>query len=186
MKWKWRRLSNLGSVSAVVHAETAAVYEVLTDYNNYLEWFPMANHSKLMVKEGDLAIAEFGFDRPPNTRLTVECIHTKNEMVLHRRISGNFPMIRMQWNMQEEGADTRVTLRTEMDLRNWRILYPGAAQNFVDSALLDALQGRVSAFSSDFQDAGGRKFLEVVQTEDCLEVWLLGKRYKLVPMEEAK
>jgi hypothetical protein len=185
MRWKLNKLTPLAPVSVVMSAEPATVYDILIDYDNYLEWFPLTIHSKLLVKEGDeLAIAEFAFDRPKEAKVTMECIHTPNELVLHRRISGHMPINRIQWNLAPEGSGTRVTLRTEMDFANWRILVPGVSQSFIYQALLKALEGRVNAFASELESADGRKFLEIIQTDEYLEVWFLGKRYKLTPIDE--
>ena len=183
--WKLKKFAPLAPANVVVKAEPATVYQILTDYDDYLDWFPITNHSKLLVKEGDdLAIAEFEFDKHSGARLTLECIHTRNEMVLHRRISGNMPILRVQWNLAPEAGGTSVTLRTEMDLSNWRILIPGMAQHFVHSALIGRLEERVNAFASEMQTEGGRKFLEVIQTNDYLEIWFMGKKYKLMPVDE--
>jgi len=183
--WKLKKFAPLSPSNLVVKAEPATVYDILTDYDNYLEWFPLTNHSKLLVKEGDdLAIAEFEFGKPAGAKLTMECIHTKNEMVLNRRISGAMPVVRAQWNLAPQAGGTSVTLRTEMDLKNWRVLLPGMAQSFASQALLKALEGRVNAFSSEMQSEGGRKFLEIIQTNDFLEIWFMGKKYKLTPMDE--
>jgi ribosome-associated toxin RatA of RatAB toxin-antitoxin module len=183
--WKLKKFTPLAPANVVVKAEPAAVYDILTDYDNYLDWFPITNHSKLMVKEGDdLAIAEFEFDKPAGAKLTMECIHTRNEMVLNRRISGNMPILRLQWNLAPQAGGTSVTLRTEMDFANWRMLVPGAAKNLTNSTFLKALEGRVNAFSSELQSEGGRKFLEIVQTKDYLEIWFMGKKYKLTPIDE--
>src|SRR5262245_39755617 len=133
--WKLKKFTPLASANVVVKAEPATVYDILTDYDNYLDWFPLTNHSKLLVKEGDdLAIAEFEFAKPAGAKPTLECIHTKNELVLHRRISGSMPIVRVQWNLAPDAAGTGVTLRTEMDLTNWRMLIPGMAQNFINHA----------------------------------------------------
>jgi len=104
--------------------------------------------------------------------------------VLHRRISGNMPILRVQWNLAAQAGGTSITLRTEMDLTNWRILIPGMAQSFIHQALTKALEGRVNAFSSEMQNEGGRKFLEIIQTNDYLEIWFMGKKYKLTPMDD--
>jgi ribosome-associated toxin RatA of RatAB toxin-antitoxin module len=183
--WKLKKFTPLAPANVVVKAEPAAVYDILTDYDNYLDWFPITNHSKLMVKEGDdLAIAEFEFDKPAGAKLTMECIHTRNEMVLNRRISGNMPILRLQWNLTAQGGGTSVTLRTEMDFTNWRMLVPGAAKKLTSSTFLKALEGRANAFSSELASEGGRKFLEIVQTKDYLEIWFMGKKYKLTPIDE--
>ncbi len=183
--FKLKKFTPLAPANVVVRAEPAAVYDILTDYDNYLDWFPLTHHSKLLVKEGDdLAIAEFEFDKPTGAKLTLECIHTKNEMVLHRRISGNMPILRVQWNLAPHADGSSVTLRTEMDFQNWRMLVPGMAQSFIHQALMKALEGRVNAFSSEMQSEGGRKFLEIIQTNDYLEIWFMGKKYKLTPIDE--
>jgi ribosome-associated toxin RatA of RatAB toxin-antitoxin module len=182
--WK-KKFTPLAPASVVVKAEPAAVYDILTDYDNYMDWFPVTNHSKLLVKEGDdLAIAEFEFDKPAGAKLTMECIHTRNEMVLNRRISGNVPVLRLQWNIAPQAGGSSVSLRSEMDFTNWRMFIPGAARVFSHHVLLQALEGRVNAFSSELQSDGGRKFLEIVQTNDFLEIWFMGKKYKLTPMDE--
>lgn len=183
--WKLKKFAPLAPASLVVEAEPATVYDILTDYDNYLDWFPHNSHSKLLVKEGDdLAIAEFEFDRPRACKLTMECIHTRNEMVLHRRISGNMPIVRVQWNLAPSGAGTSVTLRTEMDFKNWRTFVPGVSQGFIHNALMTALEGRVNAYSSEMANEGGRKFLEIIQTNDYLEISFMGKKYKLTPIDE--
>ena len=105
-------------------------------------------------------------------------------MVLHRRISGTMPIVRMQWNLAPQAGGTSVTLRMEMDLGNWRMLVPGMAQNFYKQALLNCLEGRVNAFASEMESGSGRKFLEIIQTNDYLEIWFMGKKYKLTPMDD--
>jgi ribosome-associated toxin RatA of RatAB toxin-antitoxin module len=184
--WKLKKFAPLAPASLTLKAEPATVYDILTQYDDYLEWFPLTHHSKLLVREGDdLAIAEFEFDKPQGAKLTMECIHTRNEMVLQRKISGHMPLLRAQWNLAPANGGTAVTLRTEMDLRNWRTLIPGMAQSFTHNALLRALEGRVNAFASELASEGGRKFLEVIQTDDYLEIWFMGKKYKLTPMDES-
>jgi ribosome-associated toxin RatA of RatAB toxin-antitoxin module len=182
---KLKKFAPLAPANVLVKAEPATVYDILTDYDNYLDWFPVTNHSKLLVKEGDdLAIAEFEFDKPAGAKLTMECIHTKNEMVLNRRISGNMPVLRLQWNLAPQAGGTSVTLRTEMDFANWRMIIPGTAKILAQQSLLKALDGRVNAFSSELQSEGGRKFLEIIQTKDYLEIWFMGKKYKLTPIDD--
>jgi ribosome-associated toxin RatA of RatAB toxin-antitoxin module len=183
--FKLKKFAPGAPANLIVKAEPSAVYDILTDYDNYLDWFPVTNHSKLMVKEGDdLAIAEFEFDKPTGAKMTMECIHTKNEMVLNRRISGNMPLLRLQWNLTPQAGGTSVTLRTEMDFTNWRLFIPGTAKSFEHQTLLTALEGRVNSYASEMQNEGGRKFLEIIQTNDYLEIWFMGKKYKLTPFED--
>ena len=61
-------------------AEPQLVYEILIDYDNYAEWAPQVVKSKLLAKEGELAIAEFELVRKKAGKVTVEAIHGKNRL----------------------------------------------------------------------------------------------------------
>ena len=103
MAWKLKQLTPLAPVSAVVAAEVSTVYDILTDYDNYLEWFPLTNHSKLLVREGEeLAIAEFAFEYARTRgRRRVTAVHKANIMKLSdglflrsaRAVAARFPDI---------------------------------------------------------------------------------------------
>ena len=43
---------------------------------------------------------------------------------------------------------------------------------------------KLAAASAELQSEGGRKFLEIIQTKDYLEIWFMGKKYKLTPIDE--
>ena len=47
--FKLKKFAPRAPASVVVKAEPSAVYDILTDYDNYLDWFPVTNHSKLLV-----------------------------------------------------------------------------------------------------------------------------------------
>ena len=50
--WKLNKLTPLAPANAVVKAEPATVYEILTDYDNYLDWFPLTNPGIISIPFG--------------------------------------------------------------------------------------------------------------------------------------
>ena len=98
-------------------------YEILTDYDSYAEWLPSLSQSKLLAKEGDLAIAQFELSGRGKDKYAVECIHTNNKMVLTRTISGVIPAAQFEWKIDAEGKGCKVTLTIE-GMTNLRLLLP--------------------------------------------------------------
>jgi len=172
--------------SVVLPCDPGLVYEILTDYDSYVEWMPLVAHSKLLAREGDLAIAEFILMRPRQDRFVVECIHTRLQMVLTRIISGKLPVTQFEWVIApaEEGR-CEVTLTIERKT-NWRWFVP-AYRVFMNAAkCLHALQARISAFLPELvlAEDDGEKILELFETEEGMVCWIRGKKYALKPTAE--
>jgi len=163
-------------------------YEILTDYDTYNEWMPHVTQSKLLAKEGDLAIAEFEITRPVKEKFALECIHTRNKMVLTRTISGKIPASQFEWIIQADGEKKCQVTLTIQGKANWHRLVPSYRSFMNASKCLDALQSQVSAFSPDLavSDQGGEKIIELAETEQGLVCWIRGKKYNLTPAPEGK
>lgn len=171
--------------SAVLPCEPTLAYEILVDYDNYIEWLPFVAHSKLLAREGDLALAEFKVISPP-ADITVECVHTKNRSVLSRKISGNIPFQQMVWTLTPKGgAETEVCIEITRET-NWKHFLPWGSRFPSGGAYLQALRSRVAVFSGDFrlEDEAGRKILEIFETDEGLDVWIMGKKYLLKAEEK--
>jgi ribosome-associated toxin RatA of RatAB toxin-antitoxin module len=181
-------LSYTKKASISLPCEASLPYEILTDYDTYNEWMPHVTQSKLLAKEGDLAIAEFEVIRPRSGKYALECIHTRNKMVLTRTISGKIPVSQFEWIIQADAEKKcRVTL-TIQGKANWHRLVP-AYRSFMDaSKCLDALRSQVSALSPDLAipDQGGEKIIELIESEQGLVCWIRGKKYLLTPAPEGK
>ena len=174
--------------SIVLPCESSLPYEVLTDYDTYSEWMPYVVSSKLLAKEGDLAIAEFEMSRPDKEKYALECIHTRNKMVLTRRISGKLPVSQFEWIIRASGdGQCEVTLTIQAKA-NWHRLIPAYRTFMNASKCLGALQSQVSSFCPDISvpDAEGEKIIELSETEQGLVCWIRGKKYILTPAPEGK
>jgi ribosome-associated toxin RatA of RatAB toxin-antitoxin module len=169
--------------AAVLPCDPSLAYQLLTDYDSYSEWMPFVSASKLLAREGDLAIAEFTLARPRDEKVVVECIHSPNQMVLGRTIGGNIPISRIEWNLAP-AAEGRTELKLTLEARpSWRL---PSLQRFLNARkLMKAVENHVSAFSiaGDSGDEG-EKLLELVETSEGLVVWFRGRKYTLKAASE--
>ncbi|MBI2821142.1 MAG: SRPBCC family protein [Acidobacteria bacterium] len=158
------------------------VYEILTDYDSYFEWLPAVTHSRLLAREGDLAVAELEM-AGRDSRLAFECIQTRNKRVMTRKISGDAPLREVVWSLApaaDGGTQVSVGIRFENHPAS---LFSPVRRHANASRYLEALQSRVTMFSVRvlFDEEAGRKVLEVLETNEGLDLWILGKRYTLKP-----
>jgi hypothetical protein len=159
------------------------LYDVLTDYDGYAEWLPRVAQSKLLAREGDLALAEFEVNLPPKERFVIECIHTRNKLVLWRTIGGNIPIWQVEWNIGASGegkAQVSLTVTTKCQKNT---LFPKYRQFLNPKKSLRALLSQVAVFLPELAvtDEAGEKVLELVETEDGVVCWIRGKKYVLKP-----
>lgn len=178
-------LNRSKTFSATLQGDSSLIYEILIDYDNYFEWLPFVTHSKLLAKEGDLAIAEMELNTHRGAKIAIECVHTKNKSVMSRRISGGVPVHEIVWTLNPSGqGQTEVSLTIEHEA-DWKRFIPGMVKNVTGDRYLAALKSRAAVFSSDLlDDESGKKVLEVFETDDGLDLWILGKKYVLKPAEE--
>ena len=169
-------------------AEPQLVYEILIDYDSYAEWAPLVAKSKLLAKEGELAIAEFELVRQKAGKVTVEAIHGKNRLVLTRVISGKVPVFQWEWKIAAaDKNECEVTLSIEGS-RNWNWVAGGYREFVSAKVALDRLEAEISIFQPEvaIANAQGEKILELSETDEGLVCWLRGKKYILNPAGEAK
>src|SRR3990172_4180632 len=167
--------------TATLRCDAGLLYEILTDYDNYAEWLPRLSQSKSLATEGDLAIAEFHLSNSKKDRFVVECIHTRNKMVLWRTIEGKVPVTQVEWTMEAAGqGQSRVNLAVERRFQ-WASLFSGAGKFFNPPAVLKSLQGQVSSYLPEIAlaDEEGEKILEISETEEGVVCWIRGKKYVL-------
>ena len=166
--------------NASLRCDAALLYEILTDYDGYVEWLPRIAQSKALATEGDLAIAEF-HTAPKKQRFVVECIHTRNRMVLWRTIEGNVSVAQVEWNIEPAGeGQCRVSLAVERAV-GWKGLITGKGRLLDAPAALQGLERQVASFLPEIaiSDDAGEKILELSETEDGVVCWIRGKKYVL-------
>ena len=166
---------------ANLRCDAALLYEILTDYDACLEWLPGISQSKALATEGDLAIAEFHAAAPKKQRFVVECIHTRNKMVLWRTIEGDVPVVQVEWSIESAGEkECRVSLAVERAVA-WKGLLAGSGRLLDARGALKGLEAQVASFVPEIAIAGaaGEKILELFETEEGVVCWIRGKKYAL-------
>lgn len=171
---------------AVIPGNPALLYEILTGYDQLGEWMPGIAAGKLLAREGDLVLAELELKDSEACRFSMECVHSRDKLVVWRPIENKIPVVEVRWELGVASpgqCDVSVTVDRRLSMAHlaWlrrRLLKPGEC--------LRALRSHVSLFLPDLAlpDAEGEKILEIVETQHGLTCWLRGKKYKLVPVAD--
>lgn len=180
-------LAHTSTAEASFPCEPSLIFELLTDYDTYLEWLPLVTQSKLLAREGDLALAEISVQQPVEDKLVFECIHDKNRSVLMRAISGEIPVGKIEWSIVSEGGQTavRVALEGKPD-RRW--LLPSYRKLLDADDYMAALKGQVASFNPEASVSGpdGEVLLDLLETEDGMILIYRGQKYRLTPVTEGR
>ena len=172
--------------ATVFDCDPSLLYDILTDYDTYAEWLPLIAQSKSLAKEGDLAIAEFELPPPQKEKFVIECIHTRNKMVLWRTIGGTIPISQVEWTIAPSGeGHSQVTLAV-LGRVNWTSFVPRYRQFLNPSRCLKALQSQISTVLPEIalSSEEGEKILELSETDQGVVCWIRGKKYILKPDSE--
>jgi hypothetical protein len=168
-----------------IAAEPALIYEILTDYENLAEWLPHVSKSRLLAREGDLALAELELREKTDTRFAMECVHSRDRMVVWRPIGKQVSVTQIEWRL-ETVADGCCRVTATADKPVSFSFYSRASRNFLDpDSSLKALNNQAGLFAKDDKlPEGSEKILEIVETAAGLVCWLRGKKYRLVAEEK--
>jgi hypothetical protein len=181
--------SGFGRASREVFpCDVALIYEVLTDYDSYSEWMPFITTSKLLAKEGSLAIAQFDLVRPREDRLVIEWIHTTNKAVLGRIIGGKVPISEVEWTIEPaHPGHSAVTVAIKQKMI-WHWLSPAYWTLMTPEKWLHALRSRISVFLPDLVLPGkdAETVLELWETDKGFVCWIRGKKYTLAPAPDSE
>ena len=181
-------LAPTSRAEATIPCEPSLVFELLTDYDTYSEWIPGVTQSKLLAKEGDLALAEIEVSAPVPEKLVFECIHDKNRSVVSRAISGKTPFAKIEWTIAAAGpqqAQVTVVLEGKPDwhwiLRRYRRILD--AEHYAQ-----ALQGQAAAFSPELTVTGGsgETILDLMETGEGMVLVYRGKKYLLQAVSQGQ
>lgn len=179
-------LTNTRKAARVFDCKASLLYDVLTDYDGYAEWLPKVARSKELAREGDLALAEFEVTLPAKERFVIECIHTRNKMVLWRTIGGNIPVWQVEWTLTPAGeGQTNVSLVVTGKFQ--RTSFVPKYRKFLNPLkCLKALHSQIATFLPEIavSDEEGEKILELTETDQGVVCWIRGKKYVLKPESE--
>ncbi|HWC95869.1 MAG TPA: SRPBCC family protein [Candidatus Sulfopaludibacter sp.] len=171
----------------LIPGDAALLYEVLTDYARLPEWLPQVTAAKLLAREGDLVLAELELAGGEATRVSMECIHSKDKEVSWLPVEEEIPITGIQWGLEPAaGGQCSVSLRVERPVSVAR--FSSAWRSLMEPAeCLEALKNHVEIFLPDgiLAQSGCERVLEIVETDQGMICWLRGRKYKMVPVTDS-
>ena len=159
------------------------LFEVLTDYDNYTDWFPNISGSALAAQAGEVAIALLDLAAPYKGQIAMESVHTANSSVITRFLNAGTDAETIEWDLEElpEGR-SRATLTIE----GYTSLPLGSGRmGLLDARrMLSALRSYMLVFSSGVAADGsdGELLVEIVETPNGLTCWWKGRQYEMRPV----
>jgi ribosome-associated toxin RatA of RatAB toxin-antitoxin module len=168
-----------------IPGDAALLYEILTDYDHLAEWLPQVSKSRLLAREGELALAELELRGKRARRLAMECIHSRDRMIVWRPIEGGGSVTEFQWTLEPAGdGQCRVTAKATRRISKSRLL-SRSGELPQPRLCLEALKNQALCFvPPDKLAKGWEEILEIVETESGLICRLRGRKYRLVPETE--
>ena len=162
--------------SMIVSGEPGLIYEIVSDYSGWSEWFPGIAGSKVIAQELNFAIVELEFIAKPGVKVTVECVHAPTQMVIVRSLIGNKPQLKLAWNIKPADVG-RSAVALTIDVR--RSL--GILQFILSIQAMRSLacSNSVAAYGGG---PAGDKIIEITEGEDGLICWYQGTRYLMKEM----
>jgi hypothetical protein len=159
------------------------LFEVLTDYDNYADWFPNISGSALAAQAGEVAIALLDLAVPYKGQIAVESVHTANSSVFARLLNAGTGAETMEWELEElPGGRSRATLAIE----GYTSLPLGSGRmGLLDAQrMLAALRSYMQVFGTGLaaDGADGELLVEIVETPNGLTCWWKGRQYEMRPV----
>jgi len=159
------------------------VYGVLIDYTAYLDWMPPIIDSKLLIQEGDLAIAEFRY-AVLDKKVSMECIHSPGRSVTLRQISGEEVVRSMDWQIDPiDRLNCQVKISLQLRKRH-RIWFSPVGPFLTSQAFITALGSRLDYLSGGSLRAG-YKVLELSRSKKGMVLNYQGNEYEFRLKQEA-
>jgi hypothetical protein len=167
--------------SAEFSCPVQVLFEALTDYDNYRDWFPHVSSSALAAQAGEVAIALLDLATPYTGQVALESVHTPNASVISRVLTGGAGAETIIWDLEETAEGRcRVTLAIE-----GRAAFPLGSNRMgiLDARqILAALRSYMNVFRAAEADRNdGKLLLEIVETENGLICWWRGQEYEMQP-----
>lgn len=173
--------------SATIDRAAGDVFDLLVDYGAYSQWAPMVSRSKLLAREGELALAEFSMAGRVDS-FAVECIHERPHFVLHRRISGRASIAKCEWSLAACGPNAcRVDLSIQPGPEWGNFILPGRRRMIDAGCWMEALVKHSAGVAVGLPGPGHEKeepILRIFETASGgLEACYLGRAYEMRPID---
>lgn len=171
--------------SAYIRAPLAVVYSILTSYDLYSSWIPDITESRLLAREGDVAIAEFICPRYGRGKFTLEVIESPSTAINFSRIDHHRVGLTGGWQLEEAQGGERVVARADLRLDGWphEVLLRRAMGDVLERTL-EALTERstqVEAAIEAGEVAPGELILDLTHEGEDVVVRLRDQVFELRP-----
>jgi len=168
-----------------MHATPEELFAVLTDYERYPDWSPDVVAAAVLVREGDIVVAEFQSPFLMDGKYILEFVHTRPSSITYRQVDQHDSRgLQGSWTLSASASG--VTVATgEMEFRTdlWK---RGPDRRRADRVLrrrLDALQGHVEAVyqrGSAAEHGVPEPSFDALPEGQALTVWAADVEYRFV------
>jgi hypothetical protein len=131
---------------ALVQASRRTAFAVLADYDLYADWLPGVIASRVLAREGGVAVVELGAPRYPGAEFVFECVESQDEALVFRQLDryGSRGLGgRVTLEEAESGRACAVRASLELEAPFWS-LRAGARARRDAARALAALRERVA------------------------------------------
>ncbi len=166
-------------------ASQKSVFSLLTDYDSYREWIPEITHSRILVQEGEIVIAEFEAPRYASGRFVFELVHSPPLSVIYSQV-GRYGGhgISGGWDLEEVDGGKKVVLRGRINVRTF--FYDltcrktmRQAEDHIVASVKKRAEAAVPIGRPVDSDGTRNRILSVTQRPQSLLVWLRGEEFEL-------
>ena len=169
--------------SAYLRAPLELVYPILTNYDLYSSWVPDITSSRLLAREGDLAIAEFVCPRYGRGKFLLELIETPATAISYSRIDHHRVEMTGGWRLEETQSGDRVVAHADLRLdgRPHEIFLRRAMRDVLERTL-EGLTERVTQIEAALETGAvppGELILDLNHVGEKLVVRLRDRVYEL-------
>ncbi len=172
--------------TAYIKAPLRVVYSVLTGYRHFEAWVPDIVRSRLLAREGEIAIAELIVPPYGAEKLVLELVELPRSSVVFTQVDrlrrdGVFG--RFDLAAADDAAGTMVTATLGMKLGLHRLVCRRRLRGILDQTLAALGDRAQRLLTSGLSDVPGQraKILEINIAGDSVSVRMGGTTYELVP-----
>ncbi len=106
------RLPSRRALSRHIPCEPSLVWETLTDYAAWPEWFPLVTQATPRARETNFALVDMELAPFPGRTVVIECAHAPHTRVLAKSMIGQDPDFILDWTIDPAGpGESRVTVK---------------------------------------------------------------------------
>jgi len=177
--------------SVFIKATKEQVFSVITDYDSYSEWAADCIHSQVLLREGEIVVAEFLSPELMGEKYQLEFVHTPPTSVIYKQIDQHGSRgLSGSLDITESEDGQGVILTGEMRLKTslWKKRTNRKRTDMILLRRLESVKEDVSytyasedgvEVGEDIELVDRKKIIEVARRGKDIDVWFLGEKYEL-------